>query len=350
MSSHVPTYTEQGKTYYCDTCVPVVEAVKAGTLQLETVVHGSYPGRPLPETALQGVKSLGFWNSTMKQNWGLDWHRNEGIEFTMLSNGELPFSVENRDYLLEPDDLTITRPWQLHKVGNPYIGINKLYVFILDVGVRKPHQEWKWPSWIVLRKEDLDELTIMLRQNEQHVWKASPEVRQCLVEIGQAVKNGKYENTISKLTIYVNEFLLHLLEMFRTCSPSLNESLTSAQRSVKMFLCDLKDNIMERWTVHSMAEECRIGVTSFVFYCKQLTNMTPMQYLTHLRVESASALLLRKPYLNIIDIALDCGFSSSQYFASCFKKFTGSTPSEYRRKFENGRVGNELPFTAAHVG
>ncbi len=58
--------------------------------------------------------------------------------------------------------------------------------------------------------------------------------------------------------------------------------------------------------------------------------MTPMQYLLSLRIEEACSRLAGNIRVNVLDIAMDCGFSSSQYFANCFKKATGSTPSEYR--------------------
>lgn len=346
MSKRVPPcFYEQENTYFADTCIPVAEAAQTGSIQLESLVHGTYPGRHLPSGVLQGIKSLGFWNATYRQNWGLDWHRNEGIEFTMLSNGELPFSLEEKDYLLQPGDLTVTRPWQPHRVGNPNIGINKLYFIILDVGVRKPHQDWKWPSWIVLRNEDLEDLTLMLRQNEQHVLKATPEIRDCLEKIGRAVMESRKTNTISKITISLNEFLLSLLEMFRNYSLPLNKSLTSTQRSVKLFLTDLKNELATPWTVHIMADECGVGVTSFEYYCKQITNMTPMQYLQRLRVEKASDMLRADLRANVLEIALDCGFSSSQYFASCFKKITGLTPSDYRSDIRQGHEAGAAVLT-----
>jgi AraC-like DNA-binding protein len=41
--------------------------------------------------------------------------------------------------------------------------------------------------------------------------------------------------------------------------------------------------------------------------------------------------LLREPDRPITAIALDLGFSSSQYFATVFKKLVGLTPGEYRQ-------------------
>jgi len=47
---------------------------------------------------------------------------------------------------------------------------------------------------------------------------------------------------------------------------------------------------------------------------------------------STKRLILRKPELNFTDIALDTGFYSSQHFSTTFKKLTGYTPSEFRKK------------------
>jgi len=35
------------------------------------------------------------------QNWGLDWHCNEGLEIGYLSAGRLPFSVDDNSYQVE---------------------------------------------------------------------------------------------------------------------------------------------------------------------------------------------------------------------------------------------------------
>ena len=40
-------------------------------------------------------------------------------------------------------------------VYNPNIGFCKLHWFIIDLGVRKPQQEWVWPDWVILSIDDL---------------------------------------------------------------------------------------------------------------------------------------------------------------------------------------------------
>jgi len=78
-----------------------------------------------------------------------------------------------------------------------------------------------------------------------------------------------------------------------------------------------------------MAAQCGLSRTQFSAYCKELTGLTPMQYLMRCRVEQAARMLTLHPELSITEIALACGFNSSQYFATVFRTYQGCTPSAY---------------------
>ncbi len=328
-----PIYTDHGTTYEADTCAPLEQAAHAGELRFEALVHGHYPGRRLPRNALSAVKTVGVWDADHDQQWGLDWHRNEGLELTYLERGTLAFEVDNQQFTLHPDDLTITRPWQPHRVGAPHVTAGRLHWLILDVGVRRPHQSWRWPGWLVLTKSDMQELTDFLRQNEQPVWHASDSIRRCFQRMADAVEADDEGGNVSWLTVHLNELLLHMLRLFRDRRAPLDDSLTSTRRTVELFWADLRGNpehLSLEWTVPRMAERCGLGVTQFVQYSKQLTNMTPAHYLSDCRVEAAARMLLQEPTSSVTDVAMACGFSSSQYFASVFRRRFACTPNAYR--------------------
>ena len=324
---HAPIYKEAGKTYHADSCEPLIEAVRQGELELAAVGRATYPGERIPDAVLPGLQSVGYWDARQGQSWGLPWHRNEGIELTYLETGSMPFSVDGKELNLMPGSLAITRPWQPHRLGLPNIGIGRLHWIIIDVNVRQPHQEWQWPDWFVIMPEDLAELTACLRENEQPVWSVSDEIRNCFQQIGKTIKEKK---SPSRLAVYTNELLLHLLDLFREQQVSRTKSLTDAQRSVALFFDSLQASYADEWTLDSMAESCGLGVTRFVHYCKQIFNQTPQQYLNQLRLEAAAKRLRSVPAQSITDIAFDCGFSSSQYFATAFRKRYGCTPRQYR--------------------
>lgn len=330
MNEEQAVFQAIGKIFYPDTCDGLRKAASEQKVELSARVHGKYPGEPFPDNELPGIQSVGYWNSLQEQPWGLPWHRNEGIEITFLENGSMDFSVDGKKYFLEPNTLTITRPWQPHKVGNPHIALCKLHWIIIDVGVRRPHQEWRWPEWLVLSPSEKEDLTILLSHNEEPVWNDMRGIQPFFHEIGDIINRQHELESYTLLTLKLNELLYTLLDLMKQRRPPLKKRLTSKTRNVELFIEELKLEPDRHWSVESMAGECGLGKTAFMEYFKRITNMTPSQYLNYIRIKKGEQFLKNRPELSILDIAMECGFSSSQYFASIFKRFTGKKPSDAR--------------------
>jgi AraC-like DNA-binding protein/quercetin dioxygenase-like cupin family protein len=64
------------------------------------------------------------------------------------------------------------------------------------------------------------------------------------------------------------------------------------------------------------------------------TGTTPLQYQLNLRIAEA-VILLRSTNKSISEIAMETGFSDTNYFGRQFKRITGSSPGEYRKKCRN---------------
>ena len=278
MPSKTVTFRDQEEVYHADTCAPLEAAVARGQVRLKALARGTYPGDRIPKGWLPGLKTVGYWDARGKQEWGLDWHRNEGIELTFLETGRMPFTVDDTACSLQADDLSITRPWQRHRVGDPHINVGRLHWVILDVGVRRPNQDWRWPAWFMLSKEDIGRLTDLLRHNEQPVWPASSEIRHSFQQIAQTLDNGAHSGVLSRLTVHLNELFLNVLEMLHYRKIELNPKLSSGKRTVELFLKEFgarAENLNGPWTVANMAEQCGLGVTAFTQYCREIVNMTP---------------------------------------------------------------------------
>lgn len=65
---------------------------------------------------------------------------------------------------------------------------------------------------------------------------------------------------------------------------------------------------------------------------KAETGKTPLEYLTSLRIEYAKSLLTRSDFISVDDTASKCGFNDSFYFSTCFKKHTGISPLQYKKR------------------
>ena len=65
---------------------------------------------------------------------------------------------------------------------------------------------------------------------------------------------------------------------------------------------------------------------------KKELGKSPLEYLTSLRISKAMELLVQNDFLGVENVAVQCGFSDSFYFSTCFKKHNGLAPLAYRKK------------------
>jgi AraC family L-rhamnose operon regulatory protein RhaS len=279
-------------------------------------------------SVLPQLTSVGMWEAADDQDWGLSWHRNEGIEFTCLTAGSVSFSCESQEFELSPGQITITRPWQLHRVGRPNISRSTLVWFILDVGVRRPNQSWKWPEWLPIPTDELSRLTELLSHNERSVWRANKELLGAVATL-QRTLHSELSQPMARMGTSIAEVFIELREMLESQQPVLDPYLSTTERTVRLFLKQLSERVQEQWTIDAMAAECGLGRTRFVHYCKQTVNVPPLEFLLELRLRRA-AQLISTTDLKISDIAQMCGFQSSQYFATVFKRHTGLQPALFR--------------------
>ena len=318
-------------THKADTCENLKAAKQRNELLHAAFAHGCYPGIKMPPKMLPELCVACVWDANKDQTWGLPQHRNEGIELGYLARGKLDFIVEGKLYNLKAGDLTITRPWQPHQVGNPLVSASRMHWLILDVNVRRPNDIWIWPKWINFAQHDINKLTQLLSHNEQVVWQGNKHIEKCFEQIAEHVQNATSpEGVQTRLQLYINELFLEVFEMLQTNDISLNSQLSSTRRSVEMFLSGLTEHVDYPWTLETMAKHCNLGRSRFAHYCKTITNMTAAEYLNHCRTEKAKNLLKNNHAMNVLDIAMNCGFESSQYFATVFKRKVGQTPSQYR--------------------
>jgi AraC-like DNA-binding protein len=327
-----PTYRTRNAQYEIDRCGPQNRAIETGKILFHALTKGNYPGTPVPENILSGLSTIGFWNAGGAQDWGEEPHRNEGIEIVFLETGATALTVDQKRHELRAGQFTITRPWQLHKLGSPNIGPGRLHWLILDVGVRRPHQHWHWPSWLVLTPDDLAELTRKLRHNENPVWHATPAIIQAFRELARTVAAWDQPHAISRLATHLNQLFLNILEALSGQPTHETPDLTSRRRTVELFLSEVENNpaiSREPWTIDTLAEHCGMGVTAFSKYCREIVNAGPMEFLNSCRLETAAQKLRENPKLSITEIAFACGFNSSQYFATRFRQRFQVSPRRY---------------------
>lgn len=85
-------------------------------------------------------------------------------------------------------------------------------------------------------------------------------------------------------------------------------------------------------TVEMMAEVSGLSPARFYGEFKKRTGTSPKDYLLGLRIECAAQRLRDDPGMTVTDVAHELGFSSSQYFATVFRRYVGISPRDWRRE------------------
>ncbi len=93
----------------------------------------------------------------------------------------------------------------------------------------------------------------------------------------------------------------------------------------------LGENLDKELTLEALSKKVRLNRTTLQRVFKQMYGVTVYEYRTHVRMQEAKNLLLDDG-LSVTDIAGRCGYANSSKFAACFKKVTGFTPGEWRRR------------------
>ena len=91
------------------------------------------------------------------------------------------------------------------------------------------------------------------------------------------------------------------------------------------------EHYAEPLTLQVMAREFSTSREYFSMRFKKATGFGFSEYLTQVRLSNA-VYLLDRPGASVTDVAYQCGFNDSSYFAAVFKNVYGLTPKKYQLK------------------
>ena len=143
--------------------------------------------------------------------------------------------------------------------------------------------------------------------------------------IKRAVESCLHPNEFSPLILHssVMEFITHLLEDY---DHGKQEVLSPEILMAKEYI---KNNLTSHFTLDEVANTCGLSLPTLKRRFKKETGVPPYEHIMRQKVLYAAE-LLKNSTADITDIAYDLGFSSSQHFATAFKKWMYQSPRDYR--------------------
>ncbi len=257
-------------------------------------------------------------------------HRNPGMEIVLVDQGRLDWAVDQAPEILNSGTVFFTLPWQVHgslKVCEPR---NRIFytLFALPQPSDRPVKQLRMPSSLGFSSAEEKLVGRVLVSTRRHAWPASDLLKKLFPALMLKL-DGTTQLEAAAARALLRTIIIELAGIIDSAPDAPQRESASASR-VRGFLKSLLQTMDHPWSLAEMAEACSVKRSRFANITKQITGYPPVQYLGRLRFEKACE-LLRASNRSITDIAFECGYGSSQYFAETFKRFARMTPSDYRR-------------------
>lgn len=240
-------------------------------------------------------------------------------------DGKFEWLINQRHHTLYPGDIALVLPGQEIGGSKGFLDIGTLFKLYIKIEKLHPTTGLMLGKWS--RLSETERLTIgkilLLNTSPVHKMKEGADL---LHEIRSEILNQE----IGYLT-RVNQLIDALLIIIARHSTRQADSRRDFPRTFMELEKTLRQNLAHQWSVEEMAALFGLGTTSFTEKVKSHTGFSPLNYLINIRISEAIK-LLKRPDVNFTNIALDTGFYSSQHFSTTFKKLTGYTPGEFRKR------------------
>lgn len=109
-------------------------------------------------------------------------------------------------------------------------------------------------------------------------------------------------------------------------------SAADTERISRVYAC-IVERYQQDLSIKEVANAVHLTPTAFCRYFKSVTRKTFIEAITEFRLNQARR-LLTSTSLSVFEVCFESGFGNLSYFTKCFKKATGITPLQYRRKFQ----------------
>ncbi len=244
-------------------------------------------------------------------------HRHKSIiEICYLSRGEQQYRVGGKDYLLRGSDVFVTFPGELHGSGNTPQEKGILYW----LQVRMPVRSRK--TFLGMARRDIDPLIKALNRLPVRFFKGPAKLRILFDEVIQAALSTEFH---PRLRVMIK--LIELLEtVLQAC---LSHPRNDPPEDIREILKWIHACPGKNLGVEDLAERAKLSVSWFNAKFRRWVGIPPAEYVLRQKIEKAK-MMLRRENSSVTQVAMDLGFSTSQYFATVFKRYTGRQPGRFR--------------------
>ena len=161
--------------------------------------------------------------------------------------------------------------------------------------------------------------------------KPDPLIHQIGLSLKRAIENNPANSHFYAESLGVALAAI-LLENYSTLSSPLNGKYSSlAIAKVQTAKDYINDSLFGSLSLETIAQTVDISQYHFCRLFKQVTGMSPWQYVIQQRIDTAKR-LLNDPKLSVAEVSRELAFSTQGQFTNFFRRHSGMSPTAYRKR------------------
>lgn len=248
---------------------------------------------------------------------GLEDHSHgDMLELCFLESGKQSYIVEGKTFNLSGGDMFVTFPHENHGTGRTLQEKGTLYWLLLFAP--QPRR-----AYLGLSTEEGRLLFEKLSAVPSRQFRAAKSAKKILQQIFAAFENDGSLRVINLKNLLLR-FLLDAIDASEKTRPEVSPEI----RDVQFFIYENTDRMP---SIRELARIAGLSQSRLNYRFKAEIGIPPADFIMRNKIEKAEK-LLQNTRQSVTKIAMSLGFSTSQYFAVAFKRYTGRTPSEFRGK------------------
>jgi len=268
---------------------------------------------------LPGVFMFGRYQYAASHS-GLEPHSHrDAIEICFLERGEQTYRVGGLLHRLRGNDQFFTLPGEIHDTANLPQERGILYWLILKLEPAKKFLGLSESQAVLLKRE--------LRRMPTRHFRGHPDCSRILGEIIDLLSKKRsvpWNPGPSYRQLRLQSLLLQYITL--TMAASHRGAKGAATPLMQRVIHYIETHLDEPVHVPRLAEAARLSESRLKTRFKREIGVPPAEFWLRQKIERAT-LLLKKH--SATEVAFELGFSSSQYFATVFKRYTLVNPSQF---------------------
>lgn len=264
----------------------------------------------------------------LMENYSIGMHDQEFYEINVVTDGQGLHYINNNRVNASVGDVFIIPP----RISHGYVGaegFNVFHVILSDDFMNKYIADLQqMPSFYTLF--GAEPLMRGKTTNPLHQKLMKDDFADALNVLNDFSRHIKYEDTIDGMIR--NNFAMICIGILcnaYTEGSQCADHLLSEDHALMKSISYIHERYFEKITIEDLTRIAHTSRSTYIEKFKEICKMTPSAYLTKIRIEAATGMLLNTN-LSISEIAYRTGFYDASHFTKVFTQFHQISPLTYR--------------------